>query len=669
MRGACAVSWIWMPYCPSMGFTMSVNPVLRVNEAALWVTTNISDLSLWAQAVDCYRCDLIEWANINEEATEKFSTNSKWNFELRNPHRNVNCSAKNVKLGELGQYKWNYYGKCEPIKNSVPPVDPFQPVYYFESFLLAFVCLRAVSKFAFKQIHRIRRFRSWSSSNEIERDLGSPSDARELITSSPTSSVCVTNKRIKSLDVFRGLAIALMIFVNYGGGQYWIFEHSPWNGLTIADVVFPWFAWIMGVGIAIKIKFDKRNSIPTKDLVFQCLRRSLTLIILGLIISNLHANDLTHYRYFGVLQRLGLAYCFVTLLEIVFMEPQSPQSENTYMICLRDLSESWKQWCVVFVCVAVHTGLTFFLPVPGCPRGYLGPGGLGDHAQYRNCTGGAAGYIDRTLFGENHVYARPTCRTWYQCNVPYDPEGALGTLTTILCVYLGVYAGRVILVYRRSGERIVRWITASICCMILTTVICFGNINEGFIPVNKNLWSLSFVLLCSSFAFLVFVIIYIFVDEKKWYSGSSLYHVGRFSLLIYIGHVLADDVFPWAWKPWNTSTHTEYFLMNTWGTVLWIIIARFLDTKDDLSWKNGFEQALAVTGIIIGSLVILGGLAWLLTPVFGYRICTILGNCESQVLAHSSGGNLQDPGQANAYPSDMYNSVVSPYMSGYRKRY
>ncbi|KAM7249441.1 hypothetical protein ACFE04_008343 [Oxalis oulophora] len=88
---------------------------------------------------------------------------------------------------------------------------------------------------------------------------------------------------------------------------------------------------------------------------------------------------------------------------------------------------------------------------------------------------------------------------------------------------------------------------------------------------------------------------------------------------------------------------------------------------DDLSWKNGFEQALAVTGIIIGSFVILGGLAWLLTPVFGYRICTILGNCESPVLTHS-GGNLQDPGQANAYPSDMYNSVVSPYMSGYRKR-
>lgn len=103
-----------------------------------------------------------------------------------------------------------------------------------------------------------------------------------------------------------------------------IFQPFPRSSKPII-VLLHRFAWIMGVGIAIKIKFDKRNSIPTKDLVFQCLRRSLTLIILGLIISNLHANDLTHYRYFGVLQRLGLAYCFVTLLEIVFMEPQSPQ--------------------------------------------------------------------------------------------------------------------------------------------------------------------------------------------------------------------------------------------------------------------------------------------------------------------------------------------------------
>lgn len=89
---------------------------------------------------------------------------------------------------------------------------------------------------------------------------------------------------------------------------------------------------------------------------------------------------------------------------------------------------------------------------------------------------------------------------------------------------------------------------------------------------------------------------------------------------------------------------------------------------DELSWSNGFGQALAVGGITISTLILLGIFTWLLAPVFGYRLCTVLGNCEtSVVLAHSNGGNLQDPGQANGY-SDMYNSVVSPYMAAYRKR-
>lgn len=91
-------------------------------------------------------------------------------------------------------------------------------------------------------------------------------------------------------------------------------------------------------------------------------------------------------------------------------------------------------------------------------------------------------------------------------------------------------------------------------------------------------------------------------------------------------------------------------------------------STDELSWRNGFGQALTVGSVIISTLVILGVFAWMLAPVFGYRLCTVLGNCEtSVVLAHSSGGNLQDPAQTNGY-SDMYNSVVSPYMSAYRKR-
>lgn len=73
--------------------------------------------------------------------------------------------------------------------------------------------------------------------------------------------------------------------------------------------------------------------------------------------------------------------------------------------------------------VSTHTCLTFLLPVPGCPTGYLGPGGLADNSSYFNCTGGAAGYIDREVFSVNHIYQNPTSQKIYHSDIPYDPEG------------------------------------------------------------------------------------------------------------------------------------------------------------------------------------------------------------------------------------------------------
>ena len=72
--------------------------------------------------------------------------------------------------------------------------------------------------------------------------------------------------------------------------------------------------------------------------------------------------------------------------------------------------------------VIIHTCLTFLVDVPGCGRGYLGPGGLEDGEKHVNCTGGVAGYIDRAVFG-NHMYKHPPCEKLYETKVYYDPEG------------------------------------------------------------------------------------------------------------------------------------------------------------------------------------------------------------------------------------------------------
>lgn len=76
-----------------------------------------------------------------------------------------------------------------------------------------------------------------------------------------------TKKRLKSLDIFRGIAIVLMIFVNSGGGQYWWIEHAVWNGLHFADLVFPWFLFIMGTCIPLSIKSQINRQIPTKEII------------------------------------------------------------------------------------------------------------------------------------------------------------------------------------------------------------------------------------------------------------------------------------------------------------------------------------------------------------------------------------------------------------------
>lgn len=228
--------------------------------------------------------------------------------------------------------------------------------------------------------------------------------------------------RLKSLDVFRGLSIILMIFVNYGGGQYWFFKHSIWNGLTVADLIFPWFAWIMGMSMSISLRSKLRTAMPRKQLALQIFYRAITLIFLGIVInSHARKTDLDDLRLPGVLQRLGFVYLFVGLLEAIFAKRANMETVGM-LSRVEDLIISWPQWLVIATLVSIHCFITFLMPVPGCPTGYLGPGGLQFNNSYENCTGGAAGYIDRVIFC-NHMYKNPSCHVMYETKVYFDPEG------------------------------------------------------------------------------------------------------------------------------------------------------------------------------------------------------------------------------------------------------
>lgn len=120
--------------------------------------------------------------------------------------------------------------------------------------------------------------------------------------------------------------------------------------------------------------------------------------------------------------------------------------------------------------------------------GYLGPAGLHNNNAYPpHCVGGAAGYVDRLIFGIHHVHNRPTSKNVYGSGA-FDPEGMLGILTSILHIWLGVQTGTILLAYKDVMSRVWRFVVWSLICGVGGLVLCGGYVNQGLIPVNKNLW-------------------------------------------------------------------------------------------------------------------------------------------------------------------------------------
>ncbi|KAG8306121.1 hypothetical protein J6590_108711 [Homalodisca vitripennis] len=370
-----------------------------------------------------------------------------------------------------------------------------------------------------------------------------------------------------------------MIFVNYGGGKYWFFEHSAWNGVTIADFVFPWFAWVMGVSLVLSYRSKLRSCVSRRAVFWVSLRRTTALVALGLLVNMFGHDDLSTARFCGVLQRLGMAHLVVSTLEITFMKKQ-PSFQVRRWLPISELVESWCQWLVIMLLVAIHLVVTFHLPVPGCPTGYLGPGGVGNYSWAPHCTGGAARHIDTIMFSDSHLYDSGPVKRVYHTTVPFDPEGILGTLTTCLTVYLGVVAGYIILCYNSTRQRCTHWLFWALLTGVISGSFCGWSQEGGLIPVNKQLWSLSFALLTSASGFLLLAILFVIVDHFNWWSGSPFRYAGMNAILLYIGHIITRHTFPWSWKPYNVTDHKELFLMNVSGVVLWLLISKVLHSNE-----------------------------------------------------------------------------------------
>lgn len=280
-------------------------------------------------------------------------------------------------------------------------------------------------------------------------------------------------------------------------------------------------------------------------------------------------------RIFGVLQRFGVAYLVVGCLHVIFRKVGSISPQNSLSRAIHDIRVLLPEWGVMIMLIILHLALTFGLSVPGCGRGYVGPGGMHEMTHYNHCIGGATGYIDRQIITIEHLYQHPTAKNVYGSGA-FDPEGFFGCILTIFQVFLGVQCGAILLVHSDWRARVRRWSIWGAVLGIIGGALCEFRQEDGLIPINKNMWSLSFVLVTSGMAFVLLAIMYVIVDVRSYWRGAPLVYAGMNAIIIYVGHQVFHKMLPWHWSIGPMNTHFMRLLESGWNTALWVGIAYYL---------------------------------------------------------------------------------------------
>uniref|UniRef100_A0A1B0BY02 Heparan-alpha-glucosaminide N-acetyltransferase catalytic domain-containing protein n=1 Tax=Glossina palpalis gambiensis TaxID=67801 RepID=A0A1B0BY02_9MUSC len=545
---------------------------LKVDEAYLILKSHFSKATyLYSLSEACYSCPYTKVKNLlQHHYNDNLTLNVAYPIKFKLIDQDVGryafnnitslCEYENLNYGEFGVYNLtlDVNGSCE-WRTDKEAVNIYYPILAVLILLALIMVMLKIGLCAWRNFHY-----------------------EEILSTVNLSGININTagqcNRLRSLDTFRGLTIVLMIFVNNGGGHYWWIEHAPWNGLHLADIVFPSFLWIMGVCIPISIKSQITRDVTKYRIVLRILWRSLKLFSIGLCLNSINGPKLENLRIMGVLQRLGVAYLICGLTHTKLSERVIIESQITWKRKFQDLIIMRGELLIVVFLIAVYLCTIFGLNVPQCPRGYLGPGGKHSNAEYFNCIGGASGYIDFLILGNRHIYQNPTARYIYDSR-PFDPEGVFGCLLTIVQVFFGLLAGVIILTYTTWRARSSRWLIWSAILALIGGALSGFSFENGFIPINKNLWSFSFVCVTTALSFISLSLLYYVIDVKCWWQGYPFEAAGMNAIILYVGHTVLHKMLPWHWSIGPMNTHFVLLLKSVWNTTLWLCTALYLNYK------------------------------------------------------------------------------------------
>jgi len=321
--------------------------------------------------------------------------------------------------------------------------------------------------------------------------------------------MALKNNRLTSIDALRGFdmmfiaglagLISAICCLFPGGSDCWLAQqmtHCSWEGLRHHDTIFPLFLFISGMTFPFSYAHHKEAGQSQSRIFWHVIRRGLTLVLLGAIYNGLFNLDFANLRWASVLGRIGLAWMFAAIL---------------YMFVRR----SWR----IVICIAILVGywlLLWLVPDPTAPAG-TDPFSL---------EGNLCGYIDR-LF----LPGRPLTGT-------FDPEGIVSTIPAIATAMLGMFTGEFVRIPEEkvSGGKKTLWI---LCAAVV--LLAIGLLWSLVFPINKALWTSTFVLVVAAYSLAAFALFYWIIDVKGWKKWSFIFTVvGMNSITIYLAQRIFD---------------------------------------------------------------------------------------------------------------------------------
>jgi len=310
--------------------------------------------------------------------------------------------------------------------------------------------------------------------------------------------------RLFSLDLFRGITMAAMIVVNNQSSEqaYWPLRHAEWNGWTPTDLIFPFFLFIVGVSLVFSFQGRLHRGESRRTLILHTIRRSAVLFLIGLLLNGMASLQPSTWRIPGVLQRIAIAYCIASVITLY----------------------SGTRARVVWIAVLTvgYWAIMRFVPVPGHGVPSVDVPLL--HPDFN-----LAAYLDRKLM-LGHMWEKTR-----------DPEGLLSTIPAVATALCGVLTGEWLQTKRTPVKKVVGLFVAGVLGVIA------GDVWGHWFPINKNLWTSSYVLFTAGGA-LICLALCCWVTDIKLHRGSwtkPFLILGTNAITAYILSQLIGGWFGW----------------------------------------------------------------------------------------------------------------------------